>query len=1180
MAALAPYTVTLWTTSDVDGKNVAVGENVYVRRRSDEALVTLYADEDGTTPLTQPLVSDSLGQVSFFVARGTYFIDSLGRRETKAINGLVTVDVLGSTEIEQRVDDLIDQAKVDIFNFIYGGQFVDYTNSVQYASGIEFTTANRARAVYHNDGTGDAVYVWAGDDSTLPFTTTGNFDEGNWHMVQRIVNTENKIAPFTGQQALDASRILVLGFDYPVGKGSIVVTLNGTELINPKDATAGVPANYTEQSGQVTINSDVEINPSDEIVVRTSYLDPESRVITLPASSIDVNSISGYSSDDQQSFNAELAQNISANLSNFESNRLASRPYAVSDAMYSWWARPMIMRYTDGTYNRTYQTFTERGGAVGIIIHDHNIGTTERYLLDTDRVPDDHNAGCVQVGDGKVVCVFGGRSNTAAPVDNCLICEWDITDTPNGGSFNKYYLDIGRDYPNLYQYENDAFLLVSQRGANSFTTGHSFRLNSWPLDENTWTPQVDLFSTSLSPDWTYVTSRRRVDAPNIIDIAVGFHPEFQSEANIYVGEIRHVGGADPWRVYANGVEIANLSTGANLPLVPSDLELAYDAPAGVKTRLFDCKDQKFVFAEYSGSDNSTAVYKYGYKSGTWQAGTIGNTGKPFYDDSSYWGGAAISENSIGQVTTAAAEGDYFRFKNYVTTDGGATWSEIDEYVVSGKAGSAITHGRPLPENASLDTIERGDSLNYLMTGWAGRYSTSDFTDYATNILTITPWNANTAMMPWQANGQAVSAKPNSFKGDLQASVASQSGDFTRERSGDFASSGVTAITRNTGAVGSRNMTFTGIIEVSGLSDTWIMGAVGANESTVGKNYSGVIGSDNCTINVGDSNNVIANAFAASGDSSTSSASSYAGAFASFGATIDADYAFMGGTQNCSSTVTGNGAVAVIGSTDSAANDSRTIVAGSASSNATQAGAAVYNSQFSDNSGQNSVIAGSRAVSNTKSNVHVGGYDAGTNPNTSNRTIELDYNNGDINHSGAINTGATFADIAKMMKNGEGVEIEAGYLVTLIGDSVYKARQGESIDGIIAATPATVHNDTPFTWQGRWLTDDFGRVVVDKNGERVENPEYKSDAEQIPRSQRPSEWSKVGVHGLIRTRVDSTVTQQVVDDAAALRENVYVTTSVTDGVGSLSDTETKVQVMAVEKEYDSSKKYGVALCLLR
>jgi hypothetical protein len=1029
---------------------------------------------------------------------------------------------------------------------------------------------------------------------------------------------------------LDGSNVLT--FDtivYEPGENELMVFVNG-------DLTTA----YTE-NGTGSIQFNQSLDADDEIVVYYGA-DLASTLELIAERVLYNNAATGIS--------ATNIQQVADLLVSFMLDRQRqTNDFKVHDAMFSWWAKPMVLRYTDGNYNRTYQTFTQADGGAGVIIHDHINGATERYILDTDRTPDDHNAGCVQVGDGKVVVVIGGRSNTTAPVDNCLVCEWDIDDSPNGNSFNKYYLDIGRDYPNLYQYDNDAFLLVSQRGANGLLTGHSFRLNSWPLSETGWGPLTQLTDNQNSAEWMYITSRRNATNPNIIDLAIGFHPEFQSLGNIYKAQIRHVGGAEPWRLYVAGSEIANMHTGVGLPVTENDFEVAYTASANEKTRLYDVKDDAVVFTSYFNSDTANSVYKYAYKdSGSWSAVTVGDCGAPFLDSSAYFGGAAISENG-GFITASVNVSGYTRVVEFGSSGGGSTWFELENYTFAEKTGANIIHGRTMAEVPSLSTLEAGDTIQYQMMTWAGHYSPDSFTEFNTTIVSLAPRPTKWTPATWEQNGAALASRGTDMFGDYQASIASEGGSIDeRERQVIAGSSGGSIRTRNTAMLGSRNMTFTGFDSVPGITDNWIMGSLGSNESTVAKDYSALIGCNQSSIDIPDALTVRYNVGAASDNCTVNSSSSFVFFAASRDAIIDGDFGVVIGSDNCDigSGTSNFGLAGVYSSINSSANNSRSVVIGSTGATSSQAGSAVIASDTATSSHSHAVAIASNGVASAKSNTLFGG--TGASASSANRGWELDSATGDLTLAGTVTENHTFADIAKMIENGEGKAIPHGTLLTLIGNKVYKAKQGQRIDAIEAATPAIVQNDTPFSWQGRFELDEWGKLVYEDkdfvqlpgyNGpvkecpydehpesaeyyERIEpaddggyyntvvecvkwneydgradrfeylpswaetytgkvkkeNPDYDPNIDNAPRRKRPDEWVCAGVHGVIRTRIDDTVTQELVDAAAADGENLYIEPGVTPGIGTLSATETNCQVMAVEKPFNG--EYAVGLIFLR
>lgn len=239
MSALAPVTFTLWTTSDVDGKNVAVGQNVFIRKVSDEAEVVLYQDAEGTMPIPQPLISDSNGQVSAYVQRGTYFVDSLGRRETIVANGFVTIDIL----VEGAIDEAIEEALRGLTAFDLP--------IIDYEAGLNVTSTLKP---YRYDG---SVYLWIGD---LPFTTTGDFESETGWTVAQFRNEFYDSGEITGA-TVNANGGVITVPEYDINSSPWLVLKNGAVL---SKATASGYA----QSSSTTIAINASLASDDTIVIR------------------------------------------------------------------------------------------------------------------------------------------------------------------------------------------------------------------------------------------------------------------------------------------------------------------------------------------------------------------------------------------------------------------------------------------------------------------------------------------------------------------------------------------------------------------------------------------------------------------------------------------------------------------------------------------------------------------------------------------------------------------------------------------------------------------------------------------------------------------------------------------------------------------------------------------------
>jgi hypothetical protein len=235
----------------------------------------------------------------------------------------------------------------------------------------------------------------------------------------------------------------------------------------------------------------------------------------------------------------------------------------------------------------------------------------------------------------------------------------------------------------------------------------------------------------------------------------------------------------------------------------------------------------------------------------------------------------------------------------------------------------------------------------------------------------------------------------------------------------------------------------------------------------------------------------------------------------------------------------------------------------------------------------------------------GGFGMEGGPSPNNRKWELNSKNGDITHAGSINSHASFSDYGEYFENLKKGEIDMGVLIALEGANVRPAKKGEDFIGAVSGTAAIRLGDSPFGWQGRFLKDEWGRPVYEeikdpawlpktvpdekwkpKKGQteadrpmkavetekdrptirvQKENPDYDPGRESAPRSQRPREWTLVGLLGQVYVRCDDTV-----------KPGDFVKSG-GKGIGTMSEEKTKLRAMKVTKEFDG--KYAIVYCLL-
>ena len=136
--------------------------------------------------------------------------------------------------------------------------------------------------------------------------------------------------------------------------------------------------------------------------------------------------------------------------------------------------------------------------------------------------------------------------------------------------------------------------------------------------------------------------------------------------------------------------------------------------------------------------------------------------------------------------------------------------------------------------------------------------------------------------------------------------------------------------------------------------------------------------------------------------------------------------------------------------------------------------------------------------------------------------------------------ADYAEYFEWADGNPNNEDRAGYFVKLKDGKIVLCEDFDTPLGIISATPAIIGDSGEMHWQGKFLTDDFGRIQycdvtvpaeTDEDGnivteEHIEtqpilNPQWNPEQEYIPRKDR-AEWSAVGVLGKLIVYDDGTL----------------------------------------------------------
>ena len=178
-------------------------------------------------------------------------------------------------------------------------------------------------------------------------------------------------------------------------------------------------------------------------------------------------------------------------------------------------------------------------------------------------------------------------------------------------------------------------------------------------------------------------------------------------------------------------------------------------------------------------------------------------------------------------------------------------------------------------------------------------------------------------------------------------------------------------------------------------------------------------------------------------------------------------------------------------------------------------------------------------------------------------------NGTFSGTVSSATGADYAEYFEWKDGNPDNEDRVGYIVALDGNKIVKADSNDDILGICSGTAMVLGDSAEWNWAGRYLTDEFGRIIYedyninheekkDEDGSIIEdawvehihtpkiNPSYDDTKVYKNRGERP-EWQIVGMMGKIYVRDDGTC-----------EVNKYA--KVSNGIATNSNEKTNMRVM--------------------
>ena len=159
-----------------------------------------------------------------------------------------------------------------------------------------------------------------------------------------------------------------------------------------------------------------------------------------------------------------------------------------------------------------------------------------------------------------------------------------------------------------------------------------------------------------------------------------------------------------------------------------------------------------------------------------------------------------------------------------------------------------------------------------------------------------------------------------------------------------------------------------------------------------------------------------------------------------------------------------------------------------------------------------------------------------------------------------------ADYAEMFETINGQSIDHGLFVTLEGDKVKPANNGDYVLGIISNTPSFLADAAWNKWDKKYLKNELGGYDFDENGYRKINENFNPEMEYISRKDR-DEWVAVGMMGKLYVQTSEDITGDYVDVGS-------------DGYAVNGTTYRVMEIVRNKSDDPMSKGYGVVRVIFR
>ena len=116
----------------------------------------------------------------------------------------------------------------------------------------------------------------------------------------------------------------------------------------------------------------------------------------------------------------------------------------------------------------------------------------------------------------------------------------------------------------------------------------------------------------------------------------------------------------------------------------------------------------------------------------------------------------------------------------------------------------------------------------------------------------------------------------------------------------------------------------------------------------------------------------------------------------------------------------------------------------------------------------------------------------------NNLYTLKSSTGDAWHQGSVqSTGSDYAEYFEWLDGNPNNEDRVGTLVALDGEKIRLATEGDEVLGVVSGTVAILGDNYECEWNGKYLTDDFGRVIYDMVEEFIDVEKFVTKEVEVP-----------------------------------------------------------------------------------